>query len=973
MCEERGQVWRALAKGEEVMRRLSLLCGLCVAAVSLVLAPVAGAAGFGLQSFEAVAVNQDGSPDVQAGSHPYEFTTRIALNESEEIAGTLPPHNYLPAGGGPRDVRVQLPPGFSGNPNATPKCSYHQFSLQGCPDDTAVGEANVGIGVSTGYEKLTEPGAFLDQVQYQTSPVYNVEPPGGVVLELGFYAKELSPVLVDASVSPGGGYAVTLNSRAIQGAVLNSVTFTVWGVPEEASHNAIRGNCLGPGFFDRSEVEEGGVDNEHESRGECPTSALPRPFLTLPTSCGVPQSVALGVDSWEEPGVFDSKTAALPPLTGCEKLGFDPSIRVAPDGSAGSTPTGLGFGLHFPQEVENPAGLWESDLQGATVALPAGVQVSPSAADGLMACSQEQVALNADVPAACPEASKVALVRVKTPVLEHELTGAVYLASPQNFAGGALENPFGSLLALYLVTEDPASGVLVKLAGRVTLDPVTGQLMASFQGIPPLPFSDLSLEFFAGSRAPLTTPAVCGTYTTQASFQPWSGGAPATPSSNFQVSSGPADGVGCSTPASFTPGFQAGTTDVQAGAFSPFTLSLTRPDGDQTLSSVEVRTPPGLLGILAGVKLCGEAQANAGTCGEESLVGHTVVSVGLGSDPYTVTGGRVYITAGYGGAPYGLSIVTPAAAGPFVLEEGRPVVVRAGIYVDPHTAALRVLSGALPRILDGIPLQIQRVNVTIERPGGFTFNPTSCERMAVTGILSGGEGASAAVSSPFQVADCAGLPFHPAFTVSTQARTSKHDGASLTVKGAFPAGNANIHSVAVTLPKQLPARLTTIQQACPEATFAANPAGCPAGSEIGVATAKTPVLSNPVTGPAYLVSHGGAAFPDLVLILQGEGVTIDLTGSIDIKHGVTSSTFATVPDAPISAFTLTLPEGPHSGLAAVVPAKAKGSLCGQSLAMPFTITGQNGAVVKENNKIAVTGCPRAKKKAKHKKRRKAKR
>ncbi len=298
--------------------------------------------------------------------------------------------------------------------------------------------------------------------------------------------------------------------------------------------------------------------------------------------------------------------------------------------------------------------------------------------------------------------------------------------------------------------------------------------------------------------------------------------------------------------------------------------------------------------------------------------------------------------------------------------------MRAAIHVDPSTTALTIVSDPLPQIVGGIPLRIQTVNVTINREG-FMFNPTNCATQQITGTITAAQGASAGVSSPFTASGCKTLAFHPVFSVSTQAKTSKKSGASLTVKGAFQAGNANVHSVAVTLPKQLPARLTTIQQACPEAVFAANPASCPTGSDIGTATASTPILANPVMGPAYLVSHGGAAFPNVVAILQGEGVTVDLTGSIDIKKGVTSSTFASVPDAPISSFTLTLPEGPHSGLAAVVPAKAKGSLCGQNLTMPFTITGQNGAQLTQNVKIQVTGCPKTKPKTKKKPRKHSKR
>jgi hypothetical protein len=390
---------------------------------------------------------------------------------------------------------------------------------------------------------------------------------------------------------------------------------------------------------------------------------------------------------------------------------------------------------------------------------------------------------------------------------------------------------------------------------------------------------------------------------------------------------------------------------------------VSRHDREGDLSAVRIQTPPGLLGLLSRVSLCGEPQAAQGTCGAGSLIGHVQAAAGAGSHPFWVSG-QVFLTGPYKGAPFGLSVVVPAVAGPFSLGT---IIVRAAIHVDPNTAALTIVSDPWPQILDGTPLRVQRVNVSIDKPG-FMFNPTNCQEQQITGSITSAQGTSVGVSSPFGLSGCTTLPFHPVFSVSTQAKTSKQGGASLTVRASFPKGaQANIHSVAVVLPKQLPARLTTIQQACPEATFAANPASCPAGSDIGVGTATTPVLANPVSGPAYLVSHGGAAFPDVVVILQGEGITIDLVGSVDIKKQITSSDFAMVPDAPISSFQLTLPEGPHSGLAAVVPAKAKGSLCGQSLTMPFTTTGQNGAVVKQTAKIAVTGCPKPKKKKKAKK------
>jgi hypothetical protein len=530
--------------------------------------------------------------------------------------------------------------------------------------------------------------------------------------------------------------------------------------------------------------------------------------------------------------------------------------------------------------------------------------------------------------------------------------GSVYVAEQGR-------NPFGSLLALYLVLQ--GEGVLIKVAGEVHLDPVTGQVTTTFDNIPQQPVSDIKLHLFGGPHAALASPVACGTYTATSQLTPYNSLVPAEPFSAFQVTSGPGGG-GCVGEA-FSPSFTAGTTNNQAAGFSPLSVTFSRQDGEQSLGAIKLTTPPGLLGVLKSVPLCGEPQASQGACGQESLIGHTTVLAGIGSDPVSV-GGQVFLTGPYKGAPFGLSIVVPAVVGPFNLGT---VVVRAAINVDPTTTALTVTSDPLPSILQGIPLAIRTVNVTVDRPG-FIFNPTDCEPLTLSGTVTSTQGAQAQVSSRFQAANCAALAFHPVFAVTSLAKTSRANGAALDVKVSYPSGaQANIHSVAVTLPKQLPARLSTIQQACPEAVFNANPASCGEGSNIGVGTAVTPIFKNPVVGPAYLVSHGGAAFPDIDVVLQGEGVTILLVGHVNIsKAGITSASFFAVPDAPIGSFDLNLPEGPHSGLSAV------GSLCASPLTMPTTITGQNGAVVQQTTKIKVTGCTPVKKKAKKKKHKKTK-
>ncbi len=917
-------------------------------------------AGFGVENYELTATNEDGSPDTQAGSHPFQVTSTLGLNRTSSPEGAVPAALT-------KDLHFDLPAGLIGNPSVIPQCTDQQFSTydeiaNACPTDTVIGVA------STTFVQNGSLGIF-------TVPLFNLVPAVGEPARFGFEVFH-TPVILDTAVRTGGDYGVVVSVNDISetiGFVGSQVTF--WGVPSDPRHDQSRGwDCLGGGAF----APRGHVSC---AESQAQQSARPVPFLTLPTSCGGPLETLVEADSWAEPGnfllkeyTFHNEQGEPFGMDGCNRLDFEPSISVAPDGRAGSTPTGLTVGVHVPQEATlNPTGLAEADVKDTTVTLPEGVALNPAAADGLQACSIEQVGFEGVEPvtqadlfssaeASCPEASKVGTVEIHSPLLPNPLVGAAYLTA-QN------ANPFGSLVALYLVLRDPVSGVLVKLAGRVSLDPVTGQLVSTFENTPQLPFEDLQLHFFGTARAPLSMPALCGSYTTVASIAPWSGNEPVTPSSTFEVVSGP-NGSPCADPLPFAPSLTAGTTSIQAGGFSPFTMTMSREDGQQNLQSIQLHMPAGLLGTLSSVKLCGEAQADAGTCGPESEIGETTVSVGLGGDPYSVTGGKVYITGPYRGAPFGLSIVNPAKAGPYDLGQ---VVVRAKIEVDPTTAVLTITTDSegpykIPTILDGIPLQIKHVNVSINRPN-FTFNPTNCSPLAITGSLVSSEGSSSALSVPFQVTNCAVLAFKPKLTASTSGKTSRANGASFTVKLEYPAGpyDANIAKVKVELPKALPSRLTTLQKACTAAVFESNPAACPAVSIVGHATATTPVLPVPLSGPAYFVSHGGEAFPSLIIVLQGYGVTVHLVGSTFInKAGITSSTFKTVPDVPVGTFELTLPQGPYSALG------ANKDLCKTKLSMPTEFVGQNGALIKTTTKIAVTRCPKQKVKKPSHKRRQAK-
>jgi hypothetical protein len=940
---------------------------------------------FGVEDYELAGEEEGGSTVTQAGAHPFQMTTTVTLNQGAD-ARPLENPTHKPSVNPvqlPKDIHFDWPPGLIGNPSAFPQCTDAQFykgidsgGANACPPQSAVGVATVTVN---------EPSTA--EVAQLTVPLFNMQPRVGEPARFGFNVIAANaPVVIDTAVRSGGDYGVTVSSNNItQTAAFLSSQVTVWGVPGDPRHNRQRGwSCL-------AESRGGTIEAPLApcSATETHPEQQPPAFLSMPTACtGALSSTALG-DSWAEPlpesALPTLASTSMPGLDGCNRLPFNPSITVTPDGTAGSTPTGLNVDVHVPQdETLNAGGLAEAAPRDITVTLPPGVAVNPASGDGLAACSEALSGFTGfsefNPPAKtatfterlpdplqqganfCPDAAKVATVRIKTPILPNPIEGAVYLAS-QN------ANPFGSLIALYLIAEDPVSGVVVKLVGETQLSE-SGQITTIFKNSPQAPFEDAELHFFGGERAPLATPARCGPYTTSATLAPWSGNPPASASSTFDITSGPGGSPCPGATLPFAPSLTAGTSNINAGSFTPLSTTIGRGDGQQDIQSVKLHMPAGLEGVLAGVGLCPEAAANAGSCPQSSLIGETTVSAGVGNDPVSVTGGKVYLTEKYAGAPFGLSIVNPVKAGPFDLEHdtsnpaNQPacdcLVVRAKIEVDPLTAELTVTTDAagphaIPRLIDGVPVQIKRVNVTINREH-FTFNPTSCAPASITGSIVAYEGANQPLSVPFQPTNCLALKFAPKFAVSTAGKTSKANGASLSVKLTYPNAPfgtyANVAKVKVSLPKQLPSRLTTLQKACTAAVFAANPLNCPKESIVGSAKVLTPVLPVPLEGPAYFVSHGGEAFPDLTIVLKGYGITVQLVGSTQIKNGVTTSTFKATPDVPFSSFALNLPQGKFSALA------ANANLCASKLTMPTEFTAQNGAVVKQTTKIAVTGCPK---------------
>ena len=903
-------------------------------------------AKFGFSQAASWFSNPNGTLDTRAGSHPYAFTFTYSQNTSEVESGL-----DRTSEGEARNLTFKAPPGFIGNPTSVEQCPQETFFLEQCPPSTQIGDDLVTLGAPT--------------LVHFNIPVYDLVPPPGHPAEFAFVLYG-NKILLDASVRSDGDYGITEQVNNLPQVGVTGNAITIWGTPAQRGHNDLR-QC-GAG----------------ESRGTgCEPAGGRNAFLTVPTSCEGAVPFTAKANDWANESitgeigmVTENKQRDPQGFEECEDLGFAPAISVSPDTAAGDTPAGLTFEIKTPQEGLDAGELEtyseyvvpelsSANIKNTTVVLPEGVAINPGQATGLLTCQESEDGVGSKAPVSCPNGSIVGTDEIETPLLPHALKGNVYLLA---------DNP----PHLQLLLQAKGEGVELKLVGHVELNEATGQLTATFEHTPELPFSAFRLAFSGGARAALTTPTSCGEFAATSDFTPWSTpfGSDVLATGGFLVS------TRCTSHMPFTPTMSAGATTDQAGGYTDFSMLLTREDEQQRISTLQFKTPKGLLGEISQVPLCGEPEASQGTCPAASQIGHTVTEAGPGPYPLVIPEpghppAPIYLTGGYKGAPFGLSIVVPVDAGPFDLGT---IVVRASIAVDPHTSQLTITTDPLPIYVKGIPADLRAINALIDRPE-FMFNPTNCEPQSFSGTATSIEGATAPISSHFQMGSCRALTFKPNFKVSTAGKTSRGNGASLDAKIVYPTGplganqassQANVEKVRVELPKQLPSRLTTLQKACTAAQFDSNPSGCPAASKVGSATAITPVLPVPLTGPAYFVSHGGEAFPQLIIVLQGYGVTVDLVGDTFIsKKGVTSSTFDQVPDVPITSFELRLPQGPGSALGANLPEKAHGSFCGQKLVMPTEFTGQNGAYIKQSTPVAVTGCKAVKhKNKKHNKRHK---
>jgi hypothetical protein len=842
----------------------------------------------------------------QAGAHA-DFTTSFALSEE---------------GGKPfaktRDVVVTLPPGMIGNPQGIPQCTVSQLGNEPkeseCPVASQVGITEVTVGGSA------VSGTF-------TEPIYNMEPPGGdIVARFGFYAA-LYPTFLNIRVNPIDYSIVAAIEGAPSAAGLIKASTTLWGVPAAASHDEFR---LTPFEAINNETPPGGRK----------AGLPPAPFLSNPTDCSSSRELTVSAVSYQQPEQPRTMSAPFPQITGCGKLEFAPTFSAIPTNPEAAAATGLDATLTIPQD-ETPQGRATSTLKSAVVSLPEGVTINPAAGDGLEACSPAQVGFETTKPSACPDAAKIGSAEVEVPALEKTLNGSVYQRTPEE----------GKLFRFWLVTDE--QGVHLKLPAEIEANPLTGQLTTVFDGIPSLgglpqvPVAAFKLHVFGGPRAPLAAPASCGTYQTHYEFTPWSGKPATVGDTPMQITQGCGKG-------GFSPGLIAGTRGASAGKFSPFTMTLTRQDGEGNPKTLSLHMPQGLLAKLGGVPLCSDTDAATGNCPAGSQVGTVTAATGVGGAPLWIpqpgkSPTAVYLSGPYKGAPYSIVAVVPAQAGPFDLGT---VVTRAAINVDPTTALATITTDPLPQILEGVPVLYRTIHVDVNRPD-FTLNPTSCAPKQIKATVTASNGAVAEPSAGFQATNCSKLAYSPKLKLSFKGATRRSGNPAVKAVLTQPAGQANTAGATVILPASEFIDQSHINNPCTRVQFNEN--ACPANSILGTARAITPLLDQPLEGPIYFRSNGGEReLPDIVADLHGQ-IHITLVGFIDSvqKKGTEISRvrvrFQNVPDAPVTKFTTSFFGGKKSLIENHV------NLCQGTHRAKLVFTAQNGRVSKQDPVIG-TSC-----------------
>ncbi|MET0557927.1 MAG: hypothetical protein ABW065_04570 [Solirubrobacterales bacterium] len=870
----------------------------------------------------------------QAGGHP---DIHLEFELGTRIDPFIPDSCFCNVA---KDILGEFPAGFIGNPHAVPTCSAALFTQNQCPIDSQV-------GVSEPYVMLNDEG----QLGVSPLPLYNLVPLPGQAGLIAFTAPIVNfPVYTILSARTGSDYGLNGEVKGVPSYLpLRVFNQTIWGVPPAPVHDELRAKSTGiPG---------------QEKLGN-PSNSPEKPYLSNPTSCVGPLTVRLTTTAYDR-GVH---TATYPwsSTSGCDQLNFNPSQSLNPTTEAADSASGLDVDLKVPQS-DSPNTPSDSEIKGVTVTLPEGFSINSSAADGKTSCSDVQARFGTEEEAKCPEFSKVGTLSINSWALPGPIPGALYLGEPLP----------GNRYRVFITADGYATHV--KIPGSAYPDPGTGQLTVKFENLPQSPLTEFTMHFFGSERGLMATPNKCGTYPVFSEFEPWANGlANQTSTQFFKITSGP-NGQSCpGDKRPFAPGFKAAGASNGAGAHSPFTINITRKDGDQTLSTIGVHTPRGFTATLKGIPYCpdsvldaianssysGIAELNNPKCPAASQVGTSVAGAGAGSKPLYAPG-KVYLTGPYKGAPLSFAVVTPAVSGPYDLGN---VVNRAAVNVDPTTAEVTATSDPLPQIIEGIPLRVKSVLINLDRKD-FTLNPTNCNPFSVTGILTGDQGGKAEPSSHFQVANCDTLDYEPKLVTKLTGGTKR--GGHPALKATLtqdPSGEANSAKAVVALPHSEFLDQSNIRTICTRVQFAADK--CPTASIYGHARAITPLLDQPVEGPVYLRSSSNL-LPDLVASLKGpasQPIEVDVVGRIDSFNEGIRTTFESLPDTPVEKFVLTM-QGGKKGLLV-----NSTNICKGTHRVQAKLTGQNGADASQNPELQAPCKGKArKKKAAAKKKRAAER
>jgi hypothetical protein len=865
--------------------------------------PAPASADFGIDGFSVAVENQNGTPTVQAGAHPYALHADLALH----TAGGL-------SDGDLRDLRLQLPPGLLVNPTAvnecsaaafaTPRVSPNEVSLSGesCPNASQVGIAAVHTSAEGGSTRYFG--------------IFNLIPAFGTPAAIGLAPYGVPIVLGSSLREADAGLDLGLDdlSEALD---LQSIELTIWGAPWLAAHDGERGNCLN--------------ERTGASFGSClvfgsasPPTELIKTFLTQPsTPCGAPLAFAANASSWQGGGATAS--AQAPALEKCNKSLSSAKVQLMTDNAASGS--GLVFNLDVNDGggILNPGGIARPAIKRAQASLPEGLTINPSVGAGLGTCSEAEFAresAGSEPGAGCPNPSKVGEVEVEGPLgLAESLRGSVFVARP-------FENPAGTMLALYIVASNARRGLIVKSIGAIVPDPRSGRLTIAFDDLPRILYTHFRLTLREGQRSMIVSPPACGTYPTDLELSSW-----ATPdvfahqSSALAIRHGEAGGpcpAGGAQP--FAPKLLAGSLNPSPATYTPFYLRMTRTDGEQEITSYSASFPPGMLAKLAGVGDCpdaaiaaargrsGAAELASPSCPAGSRVGRTLAGYGVGATLAYAPGG-LYLAGPYRGAPLSIVAIDSALVGPYDLGT---VVVRSAIRIDPRTAQASIDSTGsdpIPHILGGIPLHLRDIRVYVDRPA-FTNTPTSCDPLAALSTLTGAgadlvsaaDDSVATSSQRYQLLGCSALAFKPKLALALKGATKQGHYPSLRATYTARPGDANLGKATVTLPPSLFLAQEHLDTICTRVQFAAaagNGTACPAGSVIGHASVTTPLLEAPLRGTVYLRSSSNSV-PDMVVALAGRGIEIEVVGRIDSRKGGIRASFEVLPDAPVSRFTLSL-------------------------------------------------------------------